>query len=61
MNNKTNNPHFTVVIPTRERAEVLQHCLKTVVAQDYDNLEILVSDNFSCDDTEDVVRSFKES
>jgi len=60
MNNKTNNPHFTVVIPTRERAEVLQHCLKTVVAQDYDNLEILVSDNFSCDDTEDVVRSFKD-
>lgn len=51
---------FTVIIPTRERADTLQYCLKTVVAQDYDNLEILVSDNFSCDDTEDVVRSFKD-
>jgi glycosyltransferase involved in cell wall biosynthesis len=51
---------FTVIIPTRERADTLQYCLKTVVAQDYDNLDILVSDNFSCDDTEDVVRSFKD-
>jgi glycosyltransferase involved in cell wall biosynthesis len=52
---------FTVIIPTRERADTLQYSLKTVVAQDYDNLEILISDNFSCDDTEDVVRSFKDS
>jgi glycosyltransferase involved in cell wall biosynthesis len=51
---------FTVIIPTRERADTLQYCLKTVTAQDYDNLEILVSDNFSCDGTEDVVRSFKD-
>ena len=55
-----NRPKFTVIIPTRERADTLQYCLKTVVAQDYDNLEILVSDNFSSDDTEDLVRSFKD-
>lgn len=53
-------PKFTVIIPTRERADTLQYCLKTVVAQNYDNLDILVSDNFSCDGTEDVVRSFKD-
>jgi len=51
---------FTVIIPTRERADVLGPALKTVVAQDYDDLRILVSDNFSNDPTRDVVASFND-
>ena len=51
---------FNVIIPTRERADTLHYCLKTVVAQDYDNLNIIVSDNLSQDDTEEVVRSFSD-
>ena len=54
-------PKFTVVIPTRTRADVLEAALKTVVAQDYDNLEILISDNFSEDNTAEVVKSFDDS
>ena len=53
-------PKFTVVIPTRERADVLPAALRTVVAQDYENLEILVSDNFSEDETADVVHAFND-
>ena len=30
---------FSVIIPTRERSDVLLHCLRTVVAQDYENLD----------------------
>lgn len=55
-----NQLKFTVIIPTRERADVLGPALKTVVEQDYDNLHILVSDNFSNDATRDVVESFKD-
>lgn len=51
---------FTVVIPTRERAATLQHALATVVAQDYADLTILVSDNASTDNTRAVVESFKD-
>lgn len=51
---------FTVIIPTRARADVLHAALKTVVAQDYDSLEILVSDNFSEDDTAEIVHSFDD-
>src|SRR3954451_23482510 len=51
---------FTVVIPTRERCDTLEWTLKTCVTQDYDNLEILVSDNHSTDRTEEVVRSFND-
>jgi len=51
---------FSVVIPTRERADTLYHTIRTCVSQDYDNLEIIVSDNASNDNTRDVVLSFKD-
>jgi glycosyltransferase involved in cell wall biosynthesis len=54
------NQHFTVVIPTRERCDTLEHSLHTCVIQDYDNLEILVSDNFSQDRTREVVEAYKD-
>lgn len=46
---------ITVIIPTRERGEVLAHALKTVLAQDYGDLHVLVSDNASTDGTRDIV------
>jgi glycosyltransferase involved in cell wall biosynthesis len=51
------NPKITVIIPTRERCDVLVKSLQTVTAQDYDNLEILVSDNCSGDQTKDIVHN----
>lgn len=56
-----NNPKVTVIIPTRERCDVLEKSLKTITAQDYDNLEIIVSDNFSSDQTEQVVREANDA
>ena len=55
-----NEPKITVIIPTRERCDVLGKTLQTVVAQDYDQLEIIVSDNFSADHTRDVVEAFDD-
>ena len=46
---------ITVVIPTRERGDVLGAALRNVCAQNYDGLDILVSDNCSSDGTADVV------
>lgn len=51
---------ITVVIPTRERADTLRHCLETVVAQDCDRLRILVSDNASGPATRAVVDGFAD-
>lgn len=48
---------FTVVIPTRERADVLYSALESATSQDFDDLEIIVSDNASEDNTRDVVLS----
>lgn len=55
------SPKITVIIPTRERCDVLEASLRTVTAQSYDNLEIIVSDNFSADATTDVVRRADDS
>ena len=56
-----NEPKITVVIPTRERFDVLEKSIKTAINQDYERLEILVSDNYSCDETEDLVRSINDT
>lgn len=50
------NPKITVVIPTRERCDVLEYALRTATSQNYEHLEILVSDNCSGDDTAGVVQ-----
>ncbi len=52
---KDNNPLFTVIIPTKDRADYLHHSLRTCSIQDYENLEIIVSDDGSTDHTHQVV------
>lgn len=46
----------TVAIPTYNRAELLAGCIESVLAQDYPDLQLLVLDNASQDDTQEVVR-----
>lgn len=55
------SPKISVIIPTRERADVFRHALRTVVSQDYDNLDIIVSDNFSQDETAEICRQCNDS
>jgi glycosyltransferase involved in cell wall biosynthesis len=54
-NKRYQNPRFTVLIPTKDRADYLCHTLRTCMIQNYDNLEIIVSDDGSSDGTMDIV------
>lgn len=38
-------PRFSVVIPTRDRAETLRYALRTCLEQDFDDYEVVVCDN----------------
>lgn len=49
-------PLFSIIIPQKNRAEYLYHTVRTCMMQDYPNLEILVSDDCSDDDSVEVVR-----
>ncbi|MEF8701646.1 MAG: glycosyltransferase family 2 protein [Candidatus Accumulibacter sp. UW26] len=51
---------LTIVIPTRERCDTLPFTIKTCVSQDYHKLTILIVDNFSHDNTSDVVSGFSD-
>lgn len=51
---------FTIVIPTRERCDTLLYALRTCTDQDYENFDIVVSDNASKDRTKEVVESFHD-
>ena len=48
-------PLVTIGIPVRNGAPYLERALERVLAQDYPNLEIIVSDNCSTDDTSEVL------
>ena len=54
-------PVVSVVIPTYNRANFLRRAIQSVLDQNYTNLEVIVVDNYSDDDTDMVVGSFKDS
>ncbi len=61
MNNSQKvKPFISVIIPTRERADTLLFAIKTALDQNSDDYEVIVSDNFSQDDTKKVVESFND-
>ena len=47
-------PFFSVLIPTRNRAQLLKFALQTALEQDFENYEVVVSDNHSSDNTRQV-------
>jgi len=55
MKNNNPTPLFTVIIPAKDRAYYLEQTLRTCSLQDYKNLEIIVSDDGSIDDTKKIV------
>ena len=50
-------PFFSVVIPTYNCAEFLQRSLESVFSQTYQDFEVIVIDNSSTDNTENVLDS----
>lgn len=52
-------PYFSVIIPTFNRAKLLKATLQIILAQTFQDFEIIVLDNCSSDDTEKVVKSLK--
>src|ERR1035438_1479968 len=53
--NKDNAPLFTEIIPNKNRAKYLHHTLRTCMMQDYERLEVIVSDDSSTDNACEVV------
>ena len=51
---------FSVLLPTRNRLELLKYAIETVRRQDYDDWEVIVSDNYSEENIAGYVQSLNE-
>jgi len=53
-------PLVSICIPTYNRAEYLVGSIKSALDQDYANIEVIVSDNNSTDNTQEVIQQFMD-
>lgn len=51
---------FSVLLPTRNRLDLLAYAVETVRRQDYDNWEVIISDNHSDQDIAGFVRTLND-
>ncbi|MFN7728243.1 MAG: glycosyltransferase family 2 protein [Bdellovibrio sp.] len=51
---------FSVLLPTRNRLDLLKFAIESVLRQDYENWEIIVSDNDSTENIKDYIASLND-
>jgi hypothetical protein len=56
-----NKPLFSIVIPTYNRCDLVPMAVRSVLAQTFEDFEVVVSDNCSQDDTRQVIGEFHDS
>lgn len=54
-------PLISVIIPTYNREYIIKNAIKSVLEQTYTNIELLIIDDASTDNTETIVKSFKDN
>ncbi len=54
-----NVPLITVIIPTYNRAHLIERAIKSVLGQTYKEIEVFIIDDASTDNTKEVVKQFK--
>lgn len=53
-------PLVSVIMPTYNHAKFIGNAIESVLGQSYKNLELIIVDNYSEDDTEEIVTSFAD-
>lgn len=53
-----NSPFFSIIIPTYNRAHLLQNAIESVLTQSYQRWEIIIVDDGSIDETSEVVKKY---
>lgn len=55
-----NNPLISITIATYNRSQMLDRAIKSILIQNYSNFEIIIVDDGSKDNTEEIVKSFND-
>lgn len=56
-----NQPFFSIVIPTKNRPELLRDAISSVLLQNFDDYELIISDNFNDGRTKNVIDEFRDN
>lgn len=49
---------YSVLLPTRNGGAFLRACIQSVLSQDHDDFELVISDNANTDETPEIIREF---
>jgi glycosyltransferase involved in cell wall biosynthesis len=60
MEKNMHRPLVSIIIPTKNSARTLAACLESCRSQTYENIEIIVVDNFSSDMTPEIAKQYTE-
>ncbi len=55
-----NNPLISVMMPTYNNAKYIKQAIESIYAQNYDNIEIIVVDDGSTDNTKEILQQYKD-
>jgi glycosyltransferase involved in cell wall biosynthesis len=56
-----NEIFFSIIIPTRDRSSTLSYTILSILNQNYNNFELIISDNYSTDETKKIVDEFTDT
>ncbi len=56
----TNNPLISVMMPTYNNGKYIKQAIDSIYIQNYENMEIIVVDDGSTDNTKEIVKSYKD-
>jgi glycosyltransferase involved in cell wall biosynthesis len=56
----SNEKKYSIIIPCRNGAKYLPTCVETIISQEYDNYELIISDDHSADNTMDYLKTLKQ-
>ncbi|MCZ0860828.1 glycosyltransferase family A protein [Methanocorpusculum sp. MG] len=55
-----NKPFFSIVVPTKNRPELLSSVINSILEQDFQDFELIISDNSDTADSQNVVSSYSD-
>ncbi len=55
-----NEPLVSVIVPTKNSSEFLERCLESIKNQSYKNIELIIVDNYSTDNTQEIAKKYTD-
>lgn len=55
---RNDKPLVSIIVPTKNSERTITECLRSLEKQTYNNMEIILVDNFSCDNTVQIAKRF---